>query len=157
MAGLNRALEELRDLARGIHSPILAKGGLEHGLKMLARRSTVPVDLDVRTARHLPEPLEVGAYYVVSEALANAAKHAHATAVRRPGRGGRRQCCTYASAMTESGAPISPAAPGLVGLRDRVEALGGRIALRERTWASPGTSLSVELPLSHDPAALASR
>src|SRR6201999_1936332 len=79
--GLAGALEELQEIARGIHPAILAQGGLAAALKILARRSAVPVELEVRAGTRLPEPVEVAAYYVVSEALTNTAKHAHASAV----------------------------------------------------------------------------
>ena len=78
-AGLAGALEELREYARGVHPAILADGGLAPALKALARRSPVPVTLEVHLAGRLPERVEVTAYYVVSEALANAAKHAGAS------------------------------------------------------------------------------
>jgi signal transduction histidine kinase len=80
-AGLIGTLEELREYARGIHPAILAVGGLAPALKTLARRSPLPVTLDVRLPARLPERVEVTAYYVVSEALANVAKHAGASAV----------------------------------------------------------------------------
>ena len=75
------ALEELQEMARGIHPTVLSRGGLAPALKTLARRSSVPVELDLRAEGRLPEPIEVGAYYVVSEALTNAAKHARAESV----------------------------------------------------------------------------
>jgi signal transduction histidine kinase len=80
--GLTGALEELRELSRGNHPAILSEGGLPPALKALARRSAIPVELEVDVPRRLPEPVNVAAYYayyVVSEALANAAKHAHAS------------------------------------------------------------------------------
>ncbi|HEV2919335.1 MAG TPA: histidine kinase, partial [Actinomycetota bacterium] len=80
--GLTGALEELRELSRGIHPAILSEGGLGPALKALARRSVVPVELELDVQARLPEPVEVAAYYVVSEALANAAKHAHASVVQ---------------------------------------------------------------------------
>jgi signal transduction histidine kinase len=79
-AGLNGALDELREFARGIHPAILAEGGLGPALRALIRRSSVPVELDMRTQARLPERVEVTAYYVVSEALANTVKHASASA-----------------------------------------------------------------------------
>jgi GAF domain-containing protein len=77
-AGLTVALDELREFARGIHPAVLKKGGLAPAVKALARRSTVPVELDVQVPARLPERIELGAYYVISEALTNAAKHANA-------------------------------------------------------------------------------
>ena len=79
--GLAGALEELQEIARGIHPAILADGGLARALKTLARRSAVPVELDVRDEMRLSPRVEVAAYYVMSEALTNAAKHAHASVV----------------------------------------------------------------------------
>src|SRR5690606_30365149 len=75
------AVDELRELARGIHPAVLAEGGLAPALRSLARRAAVPVRLDVRGARRLPEQIEIAAYYAVSEALTNAAKHADASVV----------------------------------------------------------------------------
>src|SRR6185503_6446419 len=75
-AGLDDVLDDLRETARGLHPVMLTRGGLGPALKALARRSPVPVELDVRTQERLPEPVEVAAYYVVAEALTNAAKHA---------------------------------------------------------------------------------
>jgi signal transduction histidine kinase len=69
-------LDRVREISRGIHPAILSEGGLQAALKMLARQSAVPVKLDLRTGPRLPQPVEVAAYYAVSEALANAAKHA---------------------------------------------------------------------------------
>ena len=79
-AGLDDAMEDLREIARGLHPAILADGGLRPALKTLARRSAIPVDLDIQVRGRLPEPVEIAAYYAVSEALTNAAKHARATA-----------------------------------------------------------------------------
>src|SRR5262249_52109175 len=78
---LTIAVDELREFARGIHPAILAEGGLGPALRTLARRATVPVQVDVRAVNRLPEDAEVAAYYVVAEALTNADKHASASAV----------------------------------------------------------------------------
>ena len=75
------ALEELSKIARGIHPAILAKGGLRPALRTLARRSPIPVDLQVDVDERLPDQVEVSAYYVVAEALTNAAKHSRASAI----------------------------------------------------------------------------
>jgi signal transduction histidine kinase len=146
-AELDSALGELREFARGIHPAMLAKGGLGPALKMLARRSAVPVDLDVRTNGRLPEPVEVAAYYIVSEALTNAAKHAHASRVTVDVEAGDGVLGVRVRDDGVGGADFARGS-GLVGLRDRVEALGGRIALQSK----PGvcTSLSVELSLRDD-------
>ena len=109
-AAATGALDELRDTARGIHPAILAEGGLRPALAMLARRSPVPVELQVGAGGRLPEQVEVSAYYVVAEALTNAAKHARASAVsvqsRSPG-----TSCASRSATTAPAAPASAAAP----------------------------------------------
>jgi signal transduction histidine kinase len=142
---LTSALDEVREIAHGIYPAILTEGGLEPALRVLARRSAVPVDLDLRAERRLPLSIEVAAYYVVSEALTNAAKHAQASvanveldisdsilrlAIRDDGIGG-------AEATQGS---------GLVGLSDRIEAVGGTF-----TVTSPpghGTHIRAEIPLS---------
>ena len=143
--GLANVLDELREMARGIHPAILAKGGLGSALKTLARRCPVPVELDVRAQARLPERVEVAAYYVVSEALTNAAKHAHASVVNV-------EVDTVEGALRlrvrDDG--VGGADPvrgsGLVGLKDRVEALGGTLAVQSPAGA--GTALRVELPLT---------
>ena len=152
--GLNGALEELRELASGIHPPILAAGGLGAAVRTLGRRSRIPVDVAVRTAGRLPQPVEVAAYYVVSEALTNAVKHSQATTVRVEIETADNVLRIAVQDDGVGGAEFARGS-GLVGLSDRVEALGGRIALQSKP--SLGTSLSVELPLSPDPAPLASR
>src|SRR5207247_7890232 len=73
--GLTAVLDELREISRGIHPAILSQGGLAPALKTLARRSAIPIKLDVTADTPLPGPIQVAAYYVASEALANAAKH----------------------------------------------------------------------------------
>jgi PAS domain S-box-containing protein len=144
-AGLDDVLDDLRETAQGLHPVILSRGGLAPALKALGRRSLVPVDLDVRTPERLPEPVEVAAYYVVAEALTNAAKHAQASFVRVHAEvidGDLR-----VSVQDDGLGGADPASgSGLVGLTDRVEALGGKL-----TFHSPpggGTTLRVDLPLS---------
>jgi signal transduction histidine kinase len=140
-------VEELQEVSRGIHPAILSKGGLGPALKGLARRSSVPVELDLRVPRRLPERVEVAAYYVVSEALTNAAKHAQASAV---------EVCAEADdsllRVSVSDDGIGGAEPrrgsGLIGLRDRVEALGGTLEIASP--AEGGTSLVVTIPLAVD-------
>ena len=145
-AGLTDALDELREFARGIHPAILTEGGLGPALKGLARRSAVPVELDVRTTGRLRDPVEVAAYYVVSEALTNAAKHANASsvAVDAEAVGGVLRIGVRDDGV--GGARFAHGS-GLVGLKDRVEALGGRIWLESPPGV--GTSLQVELPLDN--------
>ncbi len=144
-AELTVALDELRDFARGIHPTILTERGLGPALRALDRQSAVPVDLDVRTNGRLPERVEVAAYYVVSEALTNAAKHGHASraSVQVDAVGDLLRVDIRDDGV--GGAEFVHGS-GLVGLKDRVEALGGRITLQSEPTA--GTSLSIELPLA---------
>jgi signal transduction histidine kinase len=146
---LTRALDELREMARGIHPTILAEGGLTPALRTLARRSSVPVDLQVRTKGRLPERVEVTAYYVVSEALTNAAKHAQASEIRIQVDSADG---TLRLTVSDDGAGgANPAeGSGLVGLKDRVEAAGGRLTVHSPP--GQGTRLTADLPLDHDPA-----
>jgi signal transduction histidine kinase len=143
--GLANVLNELREMARGIHPAILAKGGLGSALKTLARRCPVPVELDVRAQARLPERVEVAAYYVVSEALTNAAKHAHASVVNV-----EVETVEGALRLRVRDDGVGGADPvrgsGLIGLKDRVEALGGTLAVQSPAGA--GTTLRVELPLT---------
>jgi len=144
-AGLGDALGELREIARGIHPPILSDGGLRPALRALARRSPVPVSLKANHDGRLPEQVEVSAYYVVAEALTNAARHAHASAVSVQAdliRGALRITVRGDGA---GGAGFS-GGTGLAVLKDRVEALGGLIVLHSPPGA--GTSLHVELPVT---------
>jgi signal transduction histidine kinase len=144
--GLTGALDDLRELSRGIHPAILSEGGLAPALKALARRSTVPVELEVDVQERLPEPVEVAAYYVVSEALANAAKYAQAsvTQVRAEARDGHLHLSVHDDGV---GGAAPGQGSGLVGLADRVEALGGTI--RVESPAGRGTSLQIDLPTGH--------
>lgn len=143
--GLSAALEELRELSHGIHPGILTERGLAAALDALTLRAAVPVDLVavVGGGRRLPEPVEAAAYYVVSEALANVAKHAHATSARvRVDRVGGELLVEVAD--DGIGGADTARGSGLRGLTDRVEAIGGRLWL-----SSPpgqGTVLRAELP-----------
>jgi signal transduction histidine kinase len=139
-------LDELREIARGLHPAVLAEGGLRPALKALAQRSAVPVRLDASVNGRLPEPIEIAAYYVVAEALTNTAKHAHACLVEvkvevAAGDGVLRVCV---SDDGRGGASFGHGS-GLVGLKDRVEALGGRISLRSPPGS--GTAVKIVLPL----------
>ena len=144
-AGLTSTADELRDYARGIHPAILSDGGLAAALKSLARRSPVPVRLELGTNARLPEQVEVAAYYVAAEALANAAKHAHAAAIHVTL---EEACGTVRLSVSDDG--VGDADPahgsGLVGLRDRVAAAGGTLLLSSRP--GKGTHLVAELPVS---------
>jgi len=143
--GLSATLDELREIARGIHPAILSQGGIGPAVRMLARRSKVPVEVSVDFTTRLPAPIEAAAYYVVSEALTNAAKHADASvafvnayleddrlllSVRDDGTGG---------ADPSKGS-------GLIGLDDRVAALGGTLIVESRS--GKGTTVSVSLPIA---------
>jgi signal transduction histidine kinase len=142
--GLVDVADDLREISRGIHPAMLSKGGLGPALRALARRSAVPVELDVRTDRRLPERLEVAAYYVVSEALTNAAKYASASVVHVD-----LEADDSIVQLTIDDDGIGGADPGrgsgLIGLRDRIEALGGKIELVSP--AGGGTSLFVRIPI----------
>ena len=144
VAGVAGALDELREIARGIHPAILADGGLRPALRALARRSPIPVRLDVRLEARPPEQVEVSAYYVVAEALTNAARHARASAVRVEA-DVAGDALRIAISDDGAGGASFTGGTGLAGLKDRVEALGGGIFLDSPAGA--GTSLRVELPL----------
>jgi signal transduction histidine kinase len=145
VASANDALDEVREIARGIHPAVLASGGLRPALRALARRSPVPVRLDVLTEQRLPQHVEVSAYYVVTEALTNAAKHARASAVSiRVEVAGDLLRVVVTDDGT--GGAVVGGGTGLVGLKDRSEALGGR--LRVESPDGGGTSLTAELPIT---------
>ena len=137
------SLAELRDLARGIHPAVLSSHGLAVALQSLVGRSSVPVRLDVRLAERPAEAVEVAAYYVVSESLANVAKHAGASEV------GVTVTEVAGRVLVEIvddgvGGADTEAGSGLRGLADRVEALGGRL----RIWSPTGggTRLQADIP-----------
>jgi signal transduction histidine kinase len=142
--GLAEALDNLRELSRGIHPAILSEGGLVPALKALARRSAVPVRLDLPITERFAEHVEIGAYYVVSEALTNVAKHASASKVEVHAR-----ALDGVLELNIDDDGVGGANPGggsgLTGLADRVDALGGAISITSPR--GQGTSLHVELPL----------
>jgi signal transduction histidine kinase len=144
---LTEAVEDLREISRGIHPSVLSKAGLQTALRALARRSALPVEMDVRIERRLPEPVEVGAYYFISEILANAAKHARASVVEvnAEASGGTLRVCVRDDGV---GGADPLQGSGLVGLKDRIEALGGVFSLSSPTGS--GTTASCELPTSAD-------
>jgi signal transduction histidine kinase len=141
--GLASVFDELREISRGIHPAILSEGGLGPALRSLRRRSAVPVELHLHAERRLPARVEVAAYYVVSEALTNAAKHAHASVVKVEL---DAHDAILQLAIRDDG--IGGADPsrgsGLVGLSDRIEALGGTLEVTSPTGS--GTTLLIELP-----------
>jgi signal transduction histidine kinase len=144
---LTGAIEELREIARGIHPAILSEGGLGPALRTLARRAAIPVEIDIRTRTRAAAPIEVAAYYVVSEALTNATKHAHAS--RAQVAVGQRDAVLDLSIRDDGIGGADPAGgSGLLGLRDRVQALGGSIEVDSPPGA--GTAILVELPLHPD-------
>jgi signal transduction histidine kinase len=136
---------EVQEISRGIHPAILSKGGLGPALKALGRRSAVPVVLDLRVDLRLADAVEVGAYYVVAEALTNAAKHARASVVD--------VCIEVADGnlrlMIQDdgiGGADAGRGSGLTGLTDRIEALGGKVRIASQP--GQGTELHVDIPLS---------
>ncbi|WP_433472422.1 AAA family ATPase [Spirillospora sp. CA-142024] len=138
------ALDELRELGRGIHPAVLAKG-LGPALRTLVRRAPIPVDLDLSVQERLPEHVEVSAYYVVAEALTNAAKHADASTVTVTVEADTAVLHIAVSDDGAGGADFTHGT-GLVGLKDRVEALGGEVFLDSPRGT--GTTLRADLPLT---------
>jgi signal transduction histidine kinase len=142
--GLTAAFYQLREISRGIHPAILSEGGLEPALRALCRRSALPVDLDLNARSRLPEPFEAAVYSVVSEALTNATTHAHASRLMI-------ELTTHGEILRlvvrDDG--VGGADPnrgsGLVGLSDRIEALGGTLQIISRP--AQGTTLLVDVPL----------
>jgi signal transduction histidine kinase len=141
---IDEAIADLQEVSRGVHPAILAKGGLSPALVALARRSPIPVELNVSTGRRLGERLEVTIYYIVSEALTNAAKHSGASVVNVD--------LTVSDPLIRltirddgAGGADPALGSGLIGLTDRVEAAGGKLEI-----VSPpceGTTLTAEIPL----------
>src|SRR6266511_3083581 len=141
------ALDVLRETARGIHPSILAEGGLGAALRALARRSPIPVDLDTRVDGRLPEQIELASFYVVAEAVTNAAKHARASALTVTVEADAADAVLRVEVSDDgTGGADFTRGTGLVGLKDRVEALGGRILLHSPHGA--GTTLRMEVPLA---------
>ena len=140
---LDDATEELRKIARGIHPAILSQGGLGPALRGLARRSPVPATVTIRADGRLPEPVEVAAYYVVAEALTNAARHAAASQIRVEvsKNGDALRLCVSDDGV---GGADPAHGSGLTGLSDRVEALGGIMSVKSPRGG--GTSIDVMLP-----------
>jgi PAS domain S-box-containing protein len=142
---LGRALEELRELARGIHPAVLTDRGLGAALESLASRLPVPVAVVEVPAERLAEPIEAAAYYLVAEALTNVAKYAQATGARV--RVGQADGTVVVEVSDDGvGGADAVAGSGLRGLADRVEALGGRLEVSSPAGA--GTSLRAEIPLA---------
>jgi signal transduction histidine kinase len=143
------AIAETRELARGIHPTVLSRRGLVPAVEELVQRSTVPVTLEARINRRAPASVEVAAYYVISEALTNVAKHANA-ACAHVSIGQRDDDHLWLQISDDGVGGADPTrGSGLVGLKDRVEASGGDLTVDSRP--GHGTRLTVELPL-HGPA-----
>jgi signal transduction histidine kinase len=138
------ALDELREIAHGIHPAILTQGGLAPALRGLARRSAIPMELEMSASGRFAERIEVTVYYVVSELLTNAVKHAQASVVRIAV--DRTNETLHLSVRDDGVGGADPTrGSGLIGLRDRVEAIGGTIAIESAAGA--GTVVLVSLPL----------
>jgi signal transduction histidine kinase len=138
-------LAEVLEIARGLHPAVLTDSGLRPALRALVRRSGVPVSLDVQVKGRLPEPVEVAAYYAVAEALTNIAKYAGASAAEVEAIAGEGVLRVSVRDDGRGGADFDRGS-GLAGLKDRIEALGGRISLHSPPGA--GTTLQITLPLS---------
>jgi signal transduction histidine kinase len=145
-ADVDEVLQELRDISAGLHPAALSQGGLEPALRALARRSPIPVALDVRVSERLSERVEIAAYYVVAEILTNAVKHSNGSRVQvtMEAIDGALRVCVRDDGV---GGADPEGGSGLVGLRDRVEALGGTMTIDSPRGG--GTTLLAELPLGH--------
>jgi len=142
------ALEELRDLSRGIHPAILTEDGLGSALREVTGRSPIPVQLHLGVDERLRDPIEISAYYIVAEALTNAAKHSRASAVTVSVERDRANGALRLKIADNGGGGAEfTGGTGLLGIKDRVEALGGHIDLHSPPGA--GTDLRVTLPLTH--------
>jgi signal transduction histidine kinase len=141
---LTHALQELRELARGIHPAILTDGGLAPALSALAHRAPVPVEIDEVPAERLPESVEAAAYYLIAEAITNVAKHANASHVAVSVRRDEGRVLVQVADDGIGGAdPVSGS--GLHGLADRVEALHGH--LRVDSPPGGGTRVEARIPV----------
>ncbi|MUL81687.1 GAF domain-containing protein [Mycobacterium sp. CBMA247] len=145
VTGLSALSTELQELSRGMHPAVLSRSGLGAAIRSLARRSPIPVDIDVDLSGPIPESVGVAAYYVLAEALTNAAKHSGATAVE------------VAATVTDHtlhlsvhddgvGGAVTGAGSGLIGLRDRAEALSGQLSVASPPGA--GTTIRASIPLN---------
>ena len=147
--GLGTALDELREVSHGIHPAILSEAGLGPALEALARRSVVPVELDLNLGPRLGEHVEAAGYYIASEAITNVAKHAQASVIDM-----RVDDCDDTLTLSISDDGIGGADPsrgsGIIGLKDRVEALGGTISV----LSPPGQGTALHIQLPADPMAV---
>jgi signal transduction histidine kinase len=145
VAVVTGALDDLREIARGIHPAVLAKGGLRFALKTLARRCPIPVDLQVHAKKRLPEPVEVSAYYVVAEGAdqRGQARPRLSVGVEAEIVGDLLRVTVRDDGV--GGASLAGGS-GLAGLKDRVEALGARIVLHSPPGRVPACARSSPLP-----------
>jgi signal transduction histidine kinase len=150
--GLNATAAELRELSHGIHPAVLSRGGLGPAIRALARRSALPVGLELDVKSPMSEHVGVGAYYVVAEALTNAAKHSHASEVSVHAAIDDGNLCLVISDTGVGGAVVGGGS-GLIGLKDRIEALGGHLDIDSPVGR--GTTLTVIIPLDTPPPATA--
>jgi signal transduction histidine kinase len=144
---LEATLEDLRELSHGLHPPLLSRSGLGPSLQALARRLPIPVHLKVDLPERPEASLETAMYYAVSEAITNAIKHSDASEISVTATSGEK---LHASIVDDGVGGADANGSGLTGLRDRIEALGGRFTL-----VSPpagGTTISIELPVQPAPA-----
>jgi signal transduction histidine kinase len=142
-AELRAALDELRELAHGIHPAILTDQGLGPALRSLAERSSVPVSITAVPEARLGEQLEAAAYFLVSESLANVAKYARASAVRVSVT--RRNGAAVVEIEDDGVGGADPArGSGLRGLLDRVQALDGSLTIESPRGG--GTRIQAEIP-----------
>jgi signal transduction histidine kinase len=149
VADLNGVLEELRTLASGLHPAAVSEGGLAPALRTLARRSPVPVVLDVRLPERVAESVEVAAYYFVAETLTNTTKHAEASRIDVTVE--LRDGSLWVSVRDDGVGGADPArGSGLIGLTDRIEVFGGTMKLDSPSGG--GTTLVAQLPLTEHPA-----
>jgi PAS domain S-box-containing protein len=145
---LEAVLEDVREFSHGLHPALLSQAGLEPSLRALARRSPVPVKVDVSVSERPSESTETAVYYAISEALANAAKHARASEISVVVTTSGSEIRATIEDDGSGGAEMS-AGSGLVGLIDRIEALGGRFALDSPP--GHGTRISIVMPLVAGP------
>lgn len=145
-AGLSALSTELQELSRGIHPAILSKGGLGPAIRSLARRCSVAVDVDLDLGAPVPESVGVAAYYVVAEALTNAAKHARATIIEITARVVADDALHLSIRDDGIGGAAAGAGSGLIGLKDRVEALSGQLTISSPIGS--GTTITARIPLN---------
>ena len=150
-AEATEALEDLRDLARGIYPPLLADKGLGAALESQARKAAVQVSVEIDGVGRYPQDVESALYFCCLEALQNVAKYAHAT---------RAEARLWASdgelsfEVTDDGAgfdpSVTPRGSGLQGMADRLEAIGGSLVVRSQPGR--GTSVTGRVPVPRGPA-----